>query len=75
MRSPDDYSLGIALCCAGSILLVAIVFIGIMSYAENLLPLIALSLFLHGAGLVLVLVGVVLARLRTAPRMYYDWGL
>ena len=75
MRSPDDYSMGIALCCTGSVLLVAIVFVGAMGYVERLVPLIALSVFLHGAGLVLVLVGVVLSSLRAPRTMYYDWGL
>ena len=75
MRSLDDYSMGIALCCTGSVVLVAIVLVGIMGWAGGLVPLIAFSLFLHAAGLVLVVVGVVLSRLRTPTRMYYDWGL
>jgi len=75
VKAPDDFSKGVALCCAGSVIMVAVVFVGIMGYVEDLLPLIAFSLFLHVSGLVLVAMGVLLERLRAPRRMYYDWGL
>ncbi len=75
MRDTDDYSIGVSLCCAGSVIMVAVIFVGIMDYADNLVPMIAFSLFLHVAGLLLVLVGVVLAKLRAPPKRYYDWDL
>ncbi len=75
MSAVDEFSVGIAMCCAGSVFLVVILYIGVMDYAEGLVPLIGLAIFLHVSGLVLVLLSSIVHRWRTEQRMYYDWGL
>jgi hypothetical protein len=75
MKAPDEFSLGVAMCCVGSVLLVVVLYVGIMDYASGLNLLIIFSLTLHIAGLLLVAFGTIFDRWRAEQRMYYDWGL
>ncbi len=73
--APDRYATGIYLCCAGSVLMVSLLYVGIMGYIEDLVALIALSILLHVVGLLLVTIDIIVERWRAETPMYYDWGL
>jgi len=75
VKGPDDYSVGIAVCCAGSIFLVVILFLGLRGFADNLLWLITISILLHIIGLLLIISSLLIRKWRTEPSKYYDWGL
>lgn len=71
----NGYYVGASLCCGASVLLVAIVFLGMMGLRDDLVPLIASSILIHVSGLMLVLSSVLNFRWREERAMYYDWGL
>jgi hypothetical protein len=71
----DDYSAGIALCCVGSVILVPIIYLGITEDLKGLVPLIAFSIILHIAGLMMITISILIDRWRVEASMYYDWGL
>lgn len=73
--APDRYAMGIYLCCAGSVLMVSLLYVGIMGFLEDLVALIALSVLMHVVGLLLVVVDIVVESWRAETPMYYDWGL
>lgn len=68
MKAPDDLAKGVALRCAGSVMMVVVVFVGIMDYAGDVSPLIAFSLFPPVSGLVPVAVDALLERSRAPGR-------
>ena len=75
MARPDDYTTGVALCCAGSVLLVLVMYLGLWGLTDNVLALISISLVLHVMGLMLVLAALLIRRWRKEAAKYYDWGL
>lgn len=75
MKRPDDFSTGVALCCAGSIILVLVLYLGLWGLTDDVLALISISIVLHVMGLVLVMAGLLIRRWRTEAARYYDWGL
>jgi hypothetical protein len=71
----DDFNIGIALCCTGSILLVMSLTAFIIDRLSDITLLIAFSIFLHYAGLMLVGFSSAIFKWQRQKRMYYDWGL